>query len=110
MSRGTLNWQIAVRADGLPVRGGLLPTLIEWPPGIHPTAQRMPDLGVRFGTLTLRAAKPEPLRQALARIGADKFAEIRSMRRGAEPLEATFIRPDGLEVCISGGDGIAATS
>ncbi|MEL7543748.1 MAG: VOC family protein, partial [Pseudomonadota bacterium] len=34
MSRGTLNWQIAVRADGVLARNGLIPTVIEWPPGI----------------------------------------------------------------------------
>jgi len=103
MSRGTLNWKIAVRADGSQAMAGLLPTLIEWPPGVHPTAQRMPDLGVRFVGLTLRAAKPEPLRAALASLGADRLVDVKPMRRGAEPMEAVFVRPDGAEVRVSGG-------
>jgi len=110
MSRGSLKWQIAVAPDGELPLGGLMPTLIEWPPGIHPTAQRMPDLGVRLADLTLRAAKPEPVRAALARIGAAHLVVIKPLRRGAEPLEATFIRPDGAEVCISGGERLVAAS
>jgi Glyoxalase-like domain len=103
MSRGAMTWQIGVAATGRPARGGLLPTAIQWPQGEHPT-QRMADLGVRFGGLTLRAPKPEPLRVALSRIGADKLAEIKPYRRSAQPLEAAFIRPDGLEASIAGGD------
>lgn len=103
MSRGTMTWQIGVTRNGLPALGGLMPTAIEWPPGEHPT-QRMPDMGVRFGGLTLRAPKPEHLRGALARIGADKLADIKPYRRSAHPLEATFIRPDGLAATIGGGE------
>jgi len=103
MSRGTLSWKIAVPCDGALVWGGLLPTLIEWPPGVHPTTQRMPDLGVRFAGLTLRAAKPEPVRAALAGVGAERLAEIKTLRRGAVPMEAIFVRQDGREVAIGGG-------
>ena len=108
MSRGGLNWQIAVRPDGALPMGGLLPVLIQWPPGIHPAAQRMPDLGVRLLGLTLRAAKPEPLRAALARIGADRLADVKPWRRGAPLLDAAFVRPDGAEVVIAGGELIGA--
>ena len=104
MSRGGLDWRIAVRPDGAPPMGGLLPILIQWPPGIHPTTQRMPDLGVRFLGLTLRAAKPEFLRAALARIGAVGLADLKPMRRGAPALEAAFVRPDGTEAVITGGE------
>ncbi len=103
MSRGALSWQIGVTPNGLPAMGGLLPTAIQWPAGEHPT-QRMPDMNVRFGGLTLRAPKPDALRSALARIGGEKLVEIKPYRRSAHPLEATFIRPDGLEATIGGGD------
>ena len=105
MSRGALRWQIAVTTTGALPHGGLMPALIEWPPGVHPTAQRMPDLGVRFAGLTLRAAKPEPLRAALASIGAERLADTRPLRRGADVLEALFVRPDGREVSITSGGG-----
>ena len=104
MSRGGLSWEIGVRADGALPMGGLLPTVIQWPPGIHPTTQRMPDLGVRFGGLTLRAAKPEALRGTLARIGADRLVEVKPARRGTAGMEATFIRPDGMAATIAGGE------
>ena len=107
MSRGALNWQIGVAPDGRAPRGGLLPVAIQWPGGEHPT-HRMPDAGVRFGGLTLRAPKPETLRGALARIGAERLAEIKPYRRSARPLEAIFIRPDGLEASLCGGDWDAA--
>ncbi len=103
MTRGTMTWQIGVTPDGQPGLGGLMPVAIQWPSGEHPT-QRMPDAGVRFGGLTLRAPKPEPLRAALAQIGADKLADIKPYRRTSLPLEATFIRADGLEATIGGGD------
>ncbi len=108
MSRGSLSWQIGVHPDGLPGMGGLLPTVIQWPAGEHPT-QRMSDQGVRFGGLTLRAPKPEHLRTALTRIGAEKLADIKPYRRSALPLEAIFIRPDGLAASISGGDWATAS-
>jgi Glyoxalase-like domain len=109
MTRGALSWQIGVTPSGQPAMGGLKPVAIQWSAGEHPT-QRMPDLGVRFGGLTLRAPKPEALRIALAGIGADRLADIKPYRRSASPLEATFIRPDGLEASISGGDWAGLTA
>jgi hypothetical protein len=106
MSRGSMTWQIGVRPDGLLPMGGLLPTVIQWPSGEHPT-QRMPDMNVRFCGLTLRAPKPDTLRSTLLRIGAEKLADIKPYRRSARPLEATFVRPDGTEASIGGGDWMA---
>jgi len=103
MTRGTMAWQIGVTPNGLPPLSGLLPVAIQWPVGEHPT-QRMPDSGVRFGGLTLRLPKPETLRSVLARIGADRLADIKPYRRGAPALEATFIRPNGLAAVIGGAD------
>jgi Glyoxalase-like domain len=103
MTRGALSWLIGVTPDGQPGLGGLMPVAIQWPAGEHPT-QRMPEAGVRFGGLTLRAPKPELLRSALAQIGADQLVDIKPYRRSSLPLEATFIRPDGLEASIGGGD------
>ncbi len=106
MTRGAFSWHIGVTPDGQPGLGGLMPVAIQWPAGEHPT-HRMPETGVRFGGLTLRAPKPEPLRAALAQIGADRLADIKPYRRSALPLEAAFIRPDGLEATIGGGDWAA---
>jgi hypothetical protein len=62
MTRGDLKWQISLRDDGVLPESGVLPVLIEWPAGPHPSA-RMHDLGVRL--TKLRLAHPAP-----ARIGA----------------------------------------
>lgn len=102
MSRGTLQWQIAVRPDGSLPLGGAFPLVIEWPSGPHPSV-RMADLGVRFGGLTLRAGRAEELKAALASIGADGLVEVKSLRRGLEPLEVTLVRPDGLSTTLTGG-------
>jgi hypothetical protein len=103
MSRGQLSWQIAIRPDGSVAMGGLMPLVIEWPRGPHPST-RMADLGVKFAGLTLRPGRPSELRNALSAIGADRLADIQSPKRGHEPLEAYLVRPDGAEVRIGGGD------
>jgi hypothetical protein len=75
MTRGELAWQIALTADGVPPRRGLLPVLIEWPGGRSPAA-RMPDLGVTLVTLRLVTAAPALLSAALTRIGAQNLVEV----------------------------------
>lgn len=50
---GRLVWRIAVRDDGRLLAGGAWPTLIAWGDTPHP-ARRMPELGVRLRSLTLR--------------------------------------------------------
>jgi hypothetical protein len=49
---GLLRWRIAVRDDGRVLRGGALPTLIEW--GDRHPADAMPASGVSLQALTLR--------------------------------------------------------
>jgi hypothetical protein len=54
--RGRLEWQILVRADGIPLAGGALPTLIQWPADlatVHPAAH-LPASGITLTRLTLR--------------------------------------------------------
>lgn len=55
-SRGTLSWQIVLRADGRLEAGGALPTLIQWD-GAHPT-EAMAETGVALQSLTLRGLAP----------------------------------------------------
>jgi hypothetical protein len=50
---GTLRWRLTVPADGQLRLGGALPTFIEWPPGMHPSAH-MPASGVVLKSLVLR--------------------------------------------------------
>ncbi len=48
LSRGDLRWRIAVPDDGSLPWDGAFPTLIEWPAGITPPGQSLPDSGVRL--------------------------------------------------------------
>lgn len=68
MQRGTLEWQITIRDDGAVLEGGTLPTVIQWPDGVHPT-QKIPQSGCRL--VRLEAFHPQPLllREAWASIG-----------------------------------------
>lgn len=103
MSRGTLSWQAAIRADGALLRGGLFPGLvIEWPPGPHPM-ERMTEFGMTLQQLTLRPASPALLRDELASIGLADTVAIEATKRGAAPLEATIRRADGSLVRLQGG-------
>jgi Glyoxalase-like domain len=61
---GLLRWQMLVPADGVPRCAGALPTLIEWPAGVHP-ATAMPASGVALHSLQLRGV-PAAALQALA--------------------------------------------
>lgn len=55
-SRGALSWQILLRPDGQLMRGGALPTLIQWD-GAHP-ADALPASGVALQALSLRGLPP----------------------------------------------------
>ena len=67
MSRGSLSWQITIRPDGASPDGGALPSLIQWPDGVHP-CDALPEAGCRLESLTLHHPRPEMVRDTLSRI------------------------------------------
>jgi Glyoxalase-like domain len=71
MSRNGLSWLITVRGDGSRPEGGALPSLIEWPEGVHPAAS-LPDRGIILKSLELRVPDPEHGKAALRSIGLDE--------------------------------------
>lgn len=96
MTRGDLRWQIAFPASG-EVSAGVMPALIQWPPGPHPSLG-MADVGLRFEALRLRHPEPDRIREELARVGADHLAEC---RYGDAPvIEADLRRADGTQVTL----------
>lgn len=110
MSRGALTWRIAVPDDGALPLGGLMPVLIEWPPGPH-ACERMVDFGLRLERIVLRSSAPALLQERLASIGADGLADVRSTQSGKPALEAILACPDGRGIAIGGGFvGKSATS
>lgn len=98
MTRGDLVWQIGIRDDGALPEAGVLPVLIQWPPGPHPSG-RMTDLGIRLGALRLRHSDPGRIHLALDALGAAGLAEVAS---GTVPgIEADLRLPDGRVVTLT---------
>lgn len=92
MTRGDLVWRITIPEDGRSVEGGAVPTLIEWPPGVHPT-NRMPDAGCTLEQLTIHHPEPERIAKGLAVIGLNDTAV--EVVDGGPSLVATLITPAG---------------
>jgi len=91
LSRGDLNWTIAVPPDGsLPLDGGY-PTLIQWGPGTHP-AGRLPDLGLRLLALDILHPRADALR---ARLHALNDPRVSFVPAAAPALRARIATPDG---------------
>lgn len=64
VTRGNLSWLMCVPHDGSMPFGGAFPTLMEWPPGPHPS-WRMADLGCRLERLTIVHPEGAALARAL---------------------------------------------
>ena len=66
MTRGALNWQITVPADGrLPMQGGF-PTLIKWAADANHPAQSLPPSGVRLTQWQIHHPQADELRAQCA--------------------------------------------
>jgi hypothetical protein len=68
MIRNSLNWLITIPDDGSLVAGGLLPSLIEWPAGVHPS-QLLPERGLYLKELELYTPDPMGVERSLESIG-----------------------------------------
>jgi hypothetical protein len=97
MTRGDLTWLIGIRDDGELPEGGVLPCLIQWPDGPHPS-DRMADLGIRLRRLRLAHPDPLRIRDRLAALGAGDLAEV--VTAPAPSLEADLLTPDGRLVTL----------
>ena len=98
MQRGTLEWQITIPDDGGLVEGGTMPTVIQWPEGVHPT-QKLPVSGCRLERLEAFHPRPARLREAWSSIGLQENAQlsIREASNGENPfLVARIATPNGI--------------
>jgi hypothetical protein len=80
VSRGTLQWVIALPPDGSMPFGGAFPTIIQWPRGPHP-ASGMADLGCRVRALTIEHREASRIREILEPVYADRRVSIREGAR-----------------------------
>lgn len=91
MSRGDLSWRLTVPTDGSLAMGGLLPVLIEWPPGPHISLNQA-DLGVSIQKIELMTAEPAILQSYLDLLGVSHLTEV---KEGATQLCFTLDSPAG---------------
>jgi hypothetical protein len=89
--RGDLHWFLTVPSDGHPPLGGAMPGLIEWPDGVAPPPERLPENDLRLARLTLPAS--EPLAAALAALGLDHLVTLDPDAAGPEAVIATGSGP-----------------
>ena len=127
MSRGTLNWQIAIRDDGGLMEKGLLPMLIEWPASKSPNPDRtdhtsepattasedpeyqhpaaaMADLGLRLRRLELSHPDPIVIQDYLYEIGFKRVPPFLEFRKASHRLVAHFVDLEGNPRTLASSD------
>ena len=97
-SKGVLNWQISVRADGQRLFDGTLPSLIQWgkpeatdPMRLHPR-NTLPRSGVSLQSVAVTHPSAAKLQAAYDAIGLEGVA----VSEGPANLVATLQTPKGL--------------
>ena len=86
VTRGDLHWRLTVPDDGSLAAGGILPALIEWPPGVDPVAA-LPDSGLALACLKATHPDPAMVMDCLDRLGLGHLMEI---SEGAPSLGFVF--------------------
>ncbi len=92
--QGLLEWQITVRADGLRLYDGTLPTLIQWG-AVHPAAA-MPASGITLVSFALQHPQADTLATACRALDLPALP----VQPGPAQLRARLQTPKGLiEIC-----------
>lgn len=92
LSRGDLNWRMAIPATGRLPFDDTFPALMRWNGTAHP-AGRLPDAGVRLTRLEVAHPEAATLRDALAGRFADPRVVI--VQGSVKAIQATFDTPGG---------------
>ena len=90
MSRGKLNWQIAIPEDGSLPLGGVVPTLIQWQ-DLHP-AETLQDFGCTLLRLEGFHPEAERVNEVLATIGFQGEFSVTPLAAGARPYLVAHIQ------------------
>lgn len=97
-TRGDLEWWITIPSQGRLLEGGVVPMLIQWTSGSHPSG-RLPDLGVRLEGLDLEHPDPELIQSFIRWVG---FVGPVSVTAGERPsLVARLSTPQGAKTLRS---------
>ena len=100
MQRDSLRWWITIPEESALLEGGALPTVIQWPQGVHPT-QAMPDSGCRLEQLEVWHPRPESVGAMWERIGLHGGDRLVLRRAGADAgpcLRARIVTPEGTRI------------
>lgn len=98
MQRGSLRWRFAFTDDGSMPGDGLIPHLIQWDGGIHPT-EKMEDAGCRLLNFEGAHIDPPSVQLALSSMGLDHAIMIHPVSKQRPPgLLAQIKTPIGVMV------------
>lgn len=94
MSRGSRTWRLTVPDDGWMPFGGLVPGLIQWSEGPHPSIG-MSFLGPTLERVVLRHPEADRLRDLLEGLGVARMASIEQSGDAGPSIALVFKLPDG---------------
>ena len=77
VTRGDLQWRLTIPDDGSLPAGGVLPSLIEWPEGMHPVAS-LAETDIYLDTIHLTHPDPAHIEACLDRLGLASIATVTS--------------------------------
>ena len=93
MSRGTRSWRITVPDDGCMPFGGLVPALMQWSDGPHPSSG-MQFPGPTLQQIVLKHPEADKLQVILEQMGVSRFVIVEQGAVGAS-MALVFRRADG---------------
>ena len=97
MTRGDLKWKITVSENGELPESGVLPILIEWPNGKHPT-KTMPESNMFLEKLNLFHPHPNEIKQILSKLNVNGPIRV---NLGEPKLQFLLKTPDNTNVTFS---------
>ena len=77
VTRGDLQWRLTIPDDGSLPAGGVLPSLIEWPEGMHPVTS-LAETDIYLDTIHLTHPDPAHIEACLDRLGLASIATVNS--------------------------------
>ncbi len=92
MARGAFEWLITIPDDGKLPMGGVVPTLIQWQRGGHPT-ERLVESGCELMSLRVTHPQPDVARHALHSVG---LAQIEVSASAIPQVRARLNTPNGI--------------
>ena len=77
VTRGDLQWRLTIPDDGSLPAGGVLPSLIEWPEGMHPVTS-LAETDIYLDTIHLTHPDPAHIEACLDRLGLASITTVTS--------------------------------